>query len=204
MPDIESVLLGNQKSSAWDELQKEFLDDRVIIFNDSVDDDIVENIIAYIIKWNSEDKHIPIENRKKIRIFITSPGGSTFSGNILTDVILQSKTPIMGIALDLVASAAYCSFLACHERIGFYNSIFLQHEGEIAIENSRSKAKQTSDFMDTVELKAKEFILSRTNFTSEQYDDIYDVEYWMDATKAKELGVIHKIIGEDCDLDYVL
>ena len=40
--------------------------------------------------------------------------------------------------------------------------------------------------------------------SSEQYDEIYDVEYWMDAHKAKELGVVDYIIGEDCELEDIL
>jgi ATP-dependent protease ClpP protease subunit len=39
--------------------------------------------------------------------------------------------------------------------------------------------------------------------TSDFYDDIYEQEYWMDAYKAKSLGVIQQIIGEDCDIDII-
>ena len=201
--DIEAIL-GETQTPIWDELLRDFINDRIIVFNDDIDKNIVEDIIMYILKWNKEDKNLPIEKRKKIRFYISSPGGNTFDGNILSNVILQSKTPIIGIALDLCASAAYCAFLACHERIAFQDTSFLQHEGEISIENSRSKAKQTAEFFDSMEEKAKQFILSRTKITSELYDQVYDNEFWMDAEKAKELGVIHKIIGQDCDLDYVL
>ena len=201
--DIEAIL-GENQSPIWDETLRDFINDRVLVFNDNIDDNVIEDIIMYIIKWNKEDKDLPIEKRKKIRLYISSPGGNTFNGNILSNVILQSKTPIIGIALDLCASAAYYAFLACDERIAFQETSFLQHEGEISIENSRSKAKQTAEFFDSMEDKAKQFILSRTNITAELYDQVYDNEFWMDAEKAKELGVIHKIIGQDCDLDYIL
>lgn len=205
MAELESILMGGgSNSSAWDELYKWYVDNRILVINASIDDAIIEDYLMYIIRWNKEDKDLPVDKRKPIRIFVSSPGGNVFNGNVFIDIISASKTPIWGIALDLVASAAYCSFLACHERFGLKNSSFLQHEGQISIENSRSKAKQTSEFLDKMEDKAKEFILSRTNFTSEQYDEAYDVEYWMDAQKAKELGVINKIIGVDCDLDDVL
>lgn len=201
--DIEAIL-GENQSPIWDETLRYFINDRVLVFNDNIDYNVIEDIIMYIIKWNKEDKDLPIEKRKKIRLYISSPGGNTFNGNILSNVILQSKTPIIGIALDLCASAAYYAFLACDERIAFQETSFLQHEGEISIENSRSKAKQTAEFFDSMEDKAKQFILSRTNITAELYDQVYDNEFWMDAEKAKELGVIHKIIGQDCDLDYIL
>lgn len=198
------VPLGESQISTYEELLREYLDDRILVFNDEVDDNVVENYIMYILKWNKEDIDIPVEKRKKIRLYITSPGGSSFSASILCDVISQSKTPIIGIALDLVASAAYIIYLACQERIAFVSSSFLQHEGDVAIENSRSKFKQTSEFFDQIEDRQKQFIISHTNMTEEFYDKIYDQEYWMTAEKAKEHGVVDKIIGIDCELDEVL
>lgn len=206
MADISTLLsCGGPSDSAWDELYREYINNRILVFNNEVNDDVVEDIIMYILKWNMDDLNIPVEKRKKIRLFITTPGGNSFSGNILTDVILQSKTPIMGVGLDLVASAGFGLFLACDERVVFQGTSLLHHEGNLAIENSRSKFKQTTEFLDNMEARNKEYILSRIpGMTSEFYDEIYDQEYWMDAHKAKELGAIHKIIGEDCDLDYVL
>ena len=63
--------------------------------------------------------------------------------------------------------------------------------------------KQTNQFFEELENRAKDYILSRTKMTSEFYDSIYEVEYWILPDKAKELGVIHKVIGEDIDIDYV-
>ena len=40
--------------------------------------------------------------------------------------------------------------------------------------------------------------------TEEFYDKIYEQEYWMYASEAKELGCIDYIIGKDCDLDEIL
>lgn len=197
-------LAGGNQMSIYEEMIREYLDDRCLIFNDEVGDNVIDDYIIHIIKWNKEDKNLPVESRKPIKLYITSPGGSPFSGAIMQDVILQSKTPIIGIALDLVASAAYDLFLACHQRYSFKDSCFLQHEGEIALENSRSKFKQTALFMDSREQRVKEFILSRTNMTEEFYDEVYDQEFWLDSKRAKELGVIHGIIGEDIDFDDVI
>ena len=204
MADFMSIMTGNaETNTAWDELYREYLKNRILVLNMEINDDIIEDYVMYILKWNMEDYGLPIDKRQKIRFLITSPGGNSFTGNILADVIMQSKTPIVGVALDLVASAAYIVYLACEERIAFKNSIFLQHEGEMSIENSRSKFKQTADFFDTMEQKAKEYILSRTKIDSDFYDEIYDQEYWMDVNKAKSLGVVHKVIGEDCDIDEI-
>lgn len=192
------------QASVYEELYREYLEDRVLVFNDEVNDNMVEDIVLYILKWNKEDIGLPIECRKKIRIYMSSVGGDTFVSRNVVDVIMQSKTPIVGIGLSLVASACYAIFLACHERVAFENSVFLQHDGSISITNSSKKAQSTMDFFRAMEKSDKEFVLSRTNMTEDFYDSIYDEEYYMTCAKAVELGVVDKVIGKDIDLDEIL
>ena len=205
MSELLGAILGNNNQmSTYEELYREYLSERTLVLNDEIHDGAIEDYVLYILKWNKEDKNLPVENRVPIKFMISSPGGNVFDANILIDVISASKTPVIGIGLDLIASAGYLIYLACHQRYAFKNSAFLQHEGDIMIENSRSKAKNNVDFFDSQEARAKEFILSRTTMTSEFYDSVYEQEMWMYPTKAKELGVVHSIIGEDCDLEEIL
>lgn len=195
--------VGSQ-ASAYEELYREYLEDRILVFNDEVNDNMVEDIVLYILKWNKEDIGLPVECRKKIRIYMSSVGGDTFVSQNVVDVISASKTPIIGIGLSLVASACYHCYLACHERIAFKNSIFLQHDGSVSISNSAKKVKDTVAFFESGDQRTKEFVLSHTNMTEEFYDQYYDSELYMYADRAKELGVVDKIIGIDIDLDEIL
>lgn len=191
---------GSSQMSTYERLFEEYIDNRILVFNDEVDDNVIENYIMYILKWNMDDRDLPADKRKKIVMLISSPGGNSFSANIMIDVIIQSITPIVGIGLDLVASAAYLIYLACHERYSYGSTAFLQHEGDMTIENSRSKFKNTATFFEEMDTRTKNFILSRTNMTEEFYDKMYEQEFWFFAQKGKELGVVHKIIGEDCTI----
>lgn len=191
---------GSSQMSTYERLFEEYIDNRILVFNDEVDDNVIENYIMYILKWNMDDMDLPADKRKKIVMLISSPGGNSFSANIMVDVIMQSITPIVGIGLDLVASAAYLIYLACHERYAYCLTSFLQHEGDMTIENSRSKFKNTATFFEEMDSRTKNFILSRTNMTEEFYDKMYEQEFWFFAQKGKELGVVHKIIGEDCTI----
>lgn len=197
-------LLGNGNDDLYTEIIKENLENRILIFNDEVNDCVVENYILHILKWNREDRDLPIDKRKDIFIYINSPGGNSIDGFNFVDVIRGSKTRVVGVCFGLAASMGYHILLACHDRIAFKNSILLQHDGEISIQNSTSKAKDTMKFFDSMEQRTKDYVLSRTNMTEEFYDKIYDQEYWMYANEAKELGCIDKIIGEDVDLDNIL
>lgn len=69
------------------------------------------DLVQAIIRWNQDDVNIPTEERKPIKIFFHSPGGSLDVGEILTSVIKLSRTPVYGIALGMVASAASIVYL---------------------------------------------------------------------------------------------
>lgn len=203
MVDI-MTLLGGGNDDLYTEMIKENLEKRILVFNDEVNESILENYILYILKWNAEDRDIPVDKRRDITIYINSPGGSCIDGFNMVDVIMQSKTKVRCVVFGMAASMGYHITLACNERIAFPNSVLLQHDGEIAVQNSTSKARQTMDFFEGMEKRTKEYVLSRTTMSEEFYDKIYDQEYYMYADEAKSLGCIDKIIGEDCELDDIL
>jgi len=97
-----------------------------------LDSEIDENnfdLVQAVVRWNQDDKDIPVEERKPIKIFFHSPGGSLDVGEILTSIIKLSRTPVYGIALGMVASAASVVYLGCHKRYALPNAYFILHRG---------------------------------------------------------------------------
>lgn len=52
-----------------------------------------------ILKWNSEDKKLPLSCRKKIFVYINSDGGDCILGNQILSTIEYSNTPVITIGL---------------------------------------------------------------------------------------------------------
>lgn len=203
MPEL-MTLVGGGNNDLYTEIIKDNLDNRVLVLNEDVTESLLENYILHILKWNREDRDLPVDKRQPITIYINSPGGSSIDGFNLVDVIMASSTPIKGVCFGLAASMGYHILLSCHERVAFKNSVLLQHDGEITVSNTSSKAKDTMKFFDSMEQRTKQYVLSRTKMTEEFYDRVYEQEYWMYAQEAKELGCIDKIIGEDMELIDIL
>jgi ATP-dependent Clp protease protease subunit len=206
MKDRIDVLLPGMNDdssfSPYDEFIKEDLKNRILLINERITDIVIDEQVMCILRWNAEDKDIPVEKRKTITIYLNSEGGSSFDGQALIDVMLASKTKIRTVGFGMVASMAYLIFLAGNERIGFENTSFLQHEGEAGVSGlSSSKAKETMAFFDDMEERTKKYILSKSKITEETYDKFYKREWWMYSQEAKENGIVDKIIGEDCDID---
>ena len=186
-------------------LLKEFFNDRVIICNDTIDTSCFENVSLKILKFNKEDKLLPVKSRKPIWLFLQSPGGAVVSGFNLIDVIESSSTPVYTVCFANCSSMAFHIFISGNKRYAFKNSVLLNHDGDTTISNSTSKARDTMQFFNTLEDRIKNHVLSHTKMTPEFYDSIYNKEYYMYANdKGKELGCVDYIIGEDVALNDIL
>nr|DAJ62481.1 MAG TPA: hypothetical protein [Caudoviricetes sp.] len=188
-----------------DDLIQELIEKRILVVNDEVDEYLLENLVLQIIKFNDQDKDLPVDKRKPIKIFLQSPGGSCIDGLNVVDAIEHSVTPVYTVCFSKCCSMAFHIFITGHKRYAFKNSVLLNHDGEIAIQNTNSKAKDTMLFIDELNKRMKQHILDHTKITDEFYDSIYEKEYYMFAdTRAKELGCVDYIIGEDVTLDSLL
>lgn len=102
--------------------------DRVIWIDDKIEDDII-GVARNIIRWNNEDKGLPVEERKPIKLYINSPGGLLVPTFAVCDVIRMSKTPVWAINMHEACSAAALIFICCHRRAALPNAYFLLHLG---------------------------------------------------------------------------
>lgn len=88
-----------KEDNIYTEIIKKYLHDRRIIINSEINDDLLEEVCMMILKWNSEDKNLPVNSRKKIFVYINSDGGDCILGNQILSTIEYSKTPVVTIGL---------------------------------------------------------------------------------------------------------
>lgn len=199
---IESLetAVSNDKDDIMVQLQKKNNAERVLLLNDEIDAFIIDNYEMFILNWNREDKDIPKDKRKPIKLYINSVGGDMYTTMNFIDVISSSVTPIIGVGFGLVASAAFHIYIACHKRIAFPNTIFLMHDGELSISNSTSKAKDTMKFLNRMDERIKRHVLQHTTISEEFYDSHFEQEVYMYPDEARENGIVNLLVGEDADI----
>lgn len=190
--------------SLYQGIVKEYLQDRKIIINGAIDDDAIENVCLMIMKWNKEDKNIPVSCRKPIYIYINSDGGDVVSGYQILSSIQTSTTPVITVGFAKCASMACYILAAGHKRYCFPNTVVLYHDGQTGYVSSSNKGKDIQKFYDKLEQHMNDFMISHTNMTAEYLEEIKDREYYMFPNEAKEKGIVDKIIGVDCELIDVL
>lgn len=187
-----------------DKFQLEDIEQRKLYLNTEVDESIIDDIVYFILKFNSEDKGKETHERQPIILYINSPGGSISDGFALIDTIINSKTPVYTVNLGTAYSMAFLVNLAGHKRFSYSFATFLLHDGSTFLYNSMSKVKDTAAFYAVLEEKIKNFVLSHSKMTSKEYDKKYGSEYYVFPEEAKEKGFCDFIIGKDCEIDEII
>jgi len=199
----ESSVLALGTDKIYDSIISHNYDNRTIIIGE-VDSLLLEYAVEYVLRWNREDKNIPTNKRKPIKLHINSPGGSVYSGMNLINVIQNSKTPVHAVVQGYAMSMGLLILIACHKRYAFNDSILLLHDGSMGGYNSTAKMRDLARFTEKQEERTKSFIIQNTKITDELYDEMYTKEWYMYSDEAFEHGFIDGIIGKDLKMDDIL
>lgn len=172
------------------------LENRTYWLNDEINN-YTFDLVQYIIRWNREDKNIPIEKRKPIRIIIDCPGGHLSVSETVSNIIKMSKTPIYGIALGYVASGASVIYLSCHKKFALPNTVFVLHKGSCSgvsgtydeiVAFARDYEKQMDMLIS--------FYIDNTGYTEEEIVENIQTDWYIRTAEALEKGIVNEIIAD--------
>lgn len=105
---------------------------RNIFLSEDVTSSSVKSIIEKImdINYNDDTNEEDYKNweRKPIKLFINSFGGSVYDGLALFDTIKQSKTPVHTISIGSSMSMGFWIYLAGHKRLVGEHATLMFHD----------------------------------------------------------------------------
>ena len=175
------------------------LNNREILINQDIDDGIVE-WTQEIVEWNREDaiKETPIADRKPIKIWINSNGGSLNAINELINICNLSKTPVYAIGMAKCYSAGGLLLMGIPKgnRYILSSTEALIHDGSTGSYGDTGKVLDDLERTKKIEEDTKHFILSHTKITENEYDKNYRKNWWLDANEIIEKGVADHIITD--------
>lgn len=173
---------------------------REILWNSDVASNMME-VAMYIQKWNVEDKGIPVEERKPIKIFINTDGGCANTIMHIIDTIKLSKTPVITIGMGKAYSAGGLLLMAGHKRYIFKHTTCLLHDGSSGAYGDTGKLMDNLRFTEKFESMVRDYVIASTKITPEMYDQNYRRDWWMFSDEIIEYGVADEIIT---DIDVIL
>lgn len=134
------------------------------------------------------------ESVEEITLRISSCGGEMCYAFSIVSLIENSKKPIHGIVDNECSSAALFLLLACKTRKATRCSEFLMHEGSSEEELKTSELIKKYKAEMILEKESKDYILSKTNFRSKQYDTITNNGIVFYTDEAIQYGIISAVI----------
>ncbi len=164
--------------------------DRIIFLGTGINDQVANIVQAQLLFLESSD------SSKDIQIYLNSPGGSVYAGLGIYDTMQLVKPDVATICTGMAASMG--AVLLCAGADGKRSA--LKHS-RVMIHQPMSGAQgQASDMEIAVKevLKMKEELYriianhSRQEFEKVEKDS--DRDYWMNATEAKDYGMIDEVL----------
>lgn len=158
-------------------------------------------IVKQIVRWNREDKNIPVNKRKPILIYCFSFGGDLDLCNAIIDCIRASKTPVYGVNVGRCMSAAAYIYIACHKRFSFKHSYFLFHQGSGVLGGTASEMKSQFENYEKQVSELSELMRTYTKYSDEEIDKNIKTEWYVKTDEALNNGVCDKTVK---DLDELI
>lgn len=169
------------------------LEERRIVINDALDNDIIERVALPLIEMDNDGTGAPID------IVLSSPGGSVFDAMVLCDIIDRLKTPttitVMGYAYSMGNIILMAGFNNENvKKVCYPFSTALVHSGSTYMEGAANIVKDTFHFTQRFEELIKSYILSHSYITEEEYNKMERYEWYMLADDMLRLGLVDEVL----------
>jgi ATP-dependent Clp protease, protease subunit len=175
-------------------LEKYFFQTRSIYLWGIVDDKSAKDIVTKLMLLEAD------KSGEEIKFFISSPGGSVTSGMVIYDTMRMIKSPVSTICMGLAASMG--SILLSG---GTKGRRFIYPNGEVMIHQpslgghiqgvSADMEIHAEQIKRTKEMGAR-ILAENTGQTFEKVMKDFNRDYWMDAQKSIEYGIVDKILDK--------
>lgn len=178
----------------YKKLEKLFFESRSIYLWGIVDDRSSKDVVSKLLLLEADAPG------KEIKFFISSPGGSVTSGMVVYDTMRMLKSPVSTICMGLAASMGSILLSA-----GEKGKRFIYPHGEVMI-HQPSLGGHVQGVSADMEIHAEQILRTKnmgaqilaenTGQTIERIKKDFERDYWMDAHKSIEYGIVDKIIDK--------
>lgn len=176
---------------------------RKILLSENITSMSVKDIIRDIMEINNDDdikeRDYKDWDRKPIKLFINSFGGSVYDGLALVDTIKQSKTPVHTISIGSSMSMGFWIYLAGHKRLVGENATLMFHDISTVVWDKTEGIKQEVKELERLQAMLSQHITSTSLVKQETLDDYITrkAEWYIPADEAIKLKLADGYYKED-------
>jgi ATP-dependent protease ClpP protease subunit len=155
------------------------------------------SVNSYVSEGTWEDlKFLAANGIKKTIVYMNNPGGSSWDGKALADMMMGLSEKDMHITVEgygIIASAAVLPYLVADHRVAFKNTIFLIHPSSLFKFITRETEKDIESQRKMFELGRNQYadiVEAHSNLDRETIMELLSKDSWFSAEKAKEWGMV--------------
>lgn len=191
MPIIPTIITNNYDGKESKDIFSLLLEQRIIMINDEITDQLAALIVAEILFLNAKDQTEPIT------IYINSPGGSIYAGLAIYDIIKKVECPISTIGIGLCASMG--AFLLSSgdkgRRFALENTEIMIHQPLGGSQGQVSDIEIMTKRYLYLKHKLNQMLAAHTGQSIKKIAKDTDRDYFMSSLEAKEYGLIDDVIS---------
>ncbi len=191
MPIIPTIITNNYDGKESKDIFSLLLEQRIIMINDEITDQLAALIVAEILFLNAKDQTEPIT------IYINSPGGSIYAGLAIYDIIKKVECPISTIGIGLCASMG--AFLLSSgdkgKRFALENTEIMIHQPLGGSQGQVSDIEIMTKRYLYLKNKLNQMLAAHTGQSIKKIAKDTDRDYFMSSLEAKEYGLIDDVIS---------
>lgn len=166
------------------------LKDRIIFLDGEIRDEMADLVVAQLIFLESEDP------KKDISLYINSPGGSVTAGLAIYDTIQYIRPDVRTICVGQACSMASLILAAGTKgkrSILPYARVMI-HQPFGGVEGQATDIIVGSKELQRIKKISCEILAHHTGKSEEEISEAIERDYFMDAQKAKEFGIVDMVM----------
>ena len=184
---IEKTTHGERAYDIYSRLLK----DRIIFLGSGINDSVANTVIAQLLFLESQDQ------KKDIKLYINSPGGSVTAGLAIYDTMQYIKPDVSTICIGMAASmgAVLLSAGAKGKRFALPNSEVMIHQVMGGAEGQASDVQIRAERILKMKSDLNEILAKHSGQTVKKVEKDADRDYFMSAAEAATYGLVDKVIS---------
>ena len=171
------------------DIYSRLLEDRIVFISGEITDEIANSVVAQLIYLEGKNPE------KDISVYINSPGGSVTAGMAIYDTMNYIKCDVSTICVGLAASMG--AFLLASgtkgKRFALPNSEIMIHQPLGGAQGQASDIQIRAKQIIKIKQKMNKILSEKTGQPLEKIEQDTDRDYYMEASEAKEYGIVDKI-----------
>ncbi len=183
---IEKSAYGERAYDIYSRLLK----DRIIFLGGPIVDQVANSVIAQLLLLDHEDQ------KKDIKLYLNTPGGSVTAGLAIYDTIQFVKAPVSTICVGMAASmgAVLLAAGAKGKRFTLPNAEILLHQVMGGAEGQAIEVEIAARQIIKIKDKLNQILVKHTGQKLDKIERDTDRDFYLTSAEAKEYGLIDEVL----------